>query len=135
MKEWHAKMSLDVTSLTTKNHCLYMNNERHILISSAAFAELRKDLINNIGLERMKGFLLRYGWELGQKDAQKVKNERHLTIHDKVLLGPLFHTKKGHTFVDDVRVEIDELNGNKFKEMSGTWHYSYEADENVKLFG
>src|SRR5690625_1994818 len=128
-------MSLKVTSLTTKDNCLYMNNERHILISSSAFAELRKDLINNIGLERMKGFLLRYGWELGQKDAQKIKNESNLNIREMVFLGPMLHTKKGHTYVDGVQVEIDEKNGNVFKQMSGTWHYSYEAEEHIKLFG
>src|SRR5699024_8683228 len=111
-------MNLELMNLTTENDVLYMNNERHILISSSAFGELRKDLINNIGLERMKGFLLRYGWELGQQDAEKIKNEKVLDIREMVALGPTLHTKKGHAYVVDVQIQLDETNDNSFIEMS-----------------
>jgi PucR family transcriptional regulator, purine catabolism regulatory protein len=35
------------------------------------FGSFRKDLINNIGLERTKGFMFHYGWDMEMQDAKK----------------------------------------------------------------
>ncbi|MGE7587660.1 XylR N-terminal domain-containing protein [Peribacillus sp. NPDC101480] len=50
---------------------IHLNDERMILTSSSIFGTLRKDLIENIGFERMKSFLIRYGWNIGVNDAKK----------------------------------------------------------------
>ena len=54
-----------------ENGAVYINDERIILTSISAFGTLRRDLINTIGTGRMKGFLIRYGKELGKEDGEK----------------------------------------------------------------
>ncbi len=65
------KLLFDHHIVSDHNGTIHMNNERIILLSSSAFGTFRKDLIENIGMDRMKGFLIRYGRDLGVKDAKK----------------------------------------------------------------
>ena len=46
---------------------------RKISITPEALFVLREGLIQNIGLERIKGFLVRFGWNLGLVDAEDAK--------------------------------------------------------------
>src|ERR1700748_544571 len=42
--------------------------DRQMVLSSAALGILRQQLARNIGIERIKGFLIRFGWEMGVND-------------------------------------------------------------------
>lgn len=50
------KTILEKLKLKLKNDLLYMGENRSIIVTTKSFSSLRKDLIRNIGLERMKGF-------------------------------------------------------------------------------
>ena len=73
-----------------QNGSIFIEDDRSILISISAFGTLRRNLIENIGLERMKGFLIRYGWELGQEDARKAKKKDFTTIKEAVDFGRFY---------------------------------------------
>lgn len=121
--------------MTIQDSCIFMEDDRHIFISISAFGELRKDLIDNIGMERMKGFLIRYGWELGKQDAIKVKDKGLHDMKEMIHYGPFLHTLKGHVKADAEIIEIDEHATPKFRQIAGTWKNSYEAVEHLRLFG
>ncbi|MBA4538018.1 XylR N-terminal domain-containing protein [Bacillus aquiflavi] len=108
---------------------LFLNNERVILISMDAFGMLRHDLIQNIGFERMKGFLIRYGRELGVNDAKKILSEHMSSLTDMIKAGPALHMMKGHADVKTTYLEIDteELGPVTSVCMEGIWRNSYEA--------
>lgn len=109
--------------------------ERQLLVATSAFGEIRKDLMNNIGIERTKGFLFRYGWGLGKRDALKVKDRSDMTLKEKILTGPLSHTKTGQVIAESTNLQLDEAELNTFVCMEGTWYKSYEAEQHVKKFG
>ena len=118
-----------------KNGSLFMDDDRSVLISISAFGTLRKNLIKNIGNERMKGFLIRYGWELGQEDAKKVLNKNLKTIKDAIEYGPILHKMRGNADIEVAKLDI-KLEGEKISvHMEGVWRVSYEAEEHVRQFG
>ena len=51
---------------------------RSLIVDVYAFGSFRKDLIHNIGLERTKGFMFRYGWNMGMQDAKECKENREI---------------------------------------------------------
>ncbi|WP_374723931.1 XylR N-terminal domain-containing protein [Calidifontibacillus erzurumensis] len=118
---------------------IFMDNERILLTPSSVFGTLRKELIDNIGIERVKGFLLRYGWNLGAYDAEKVlASNRFSSISEILRQGPIQHMEKGYTKVNTIRTDIewDELNQKvKTVYVEGEWLNSYEAEEHLRQFG
>src|SRR3954467_15284917 len=105
-------LHLDENLHVKKNGSLFMDNDRSILISISAFGTLRKNLIKNIGHERMKGFLIRYGWELGQEDAKKVLKKNLKTIKDAIEYGPILHKMRGNADIEVAKLEM-KLEGEK----------------------
>lgn len=116
---------------------IYLDGERIILTSSTVFGILRKDLMENISEERMKGFLIRYGWNLGKKDAQTVL-KKNLSFTEEILKqGPALHMMKGYTKVKRVHLQIGYDSDGLIDtvHVEGIWSGSYEAEEHVRQFG
>ncbi|NHC42984.1 PucR family transcriptional regulator [Bacillus sp. MM2020_1] len=107
-----------------------------ILVDVHAFGSLRKDLINNIGHDRAKGFLFRYGFDLGVRDAKECKeNEPHLTLNELIEYGPKIHSMKGFVYSKTTKLVIrNEENRLNFL-MESIWENSYEASEHYKQIG
>ncbi|MGJ9459820.1 XylR N-terminal domain-containing protein [Oceanobacillus sp. CF4.6] len=115
---------------------IYTEESRAILVPTSSFGILRKDLYTTIGKDRVKGFLIRYGSDLGRKDARiilkKFKDEPIKTIIKK---GPVYHQLHGHVIptVTDIKVED---HGDKISTyLEGIWEHSYEAEEHIEQFG
>lgn len=118
-----------------KNGSIFIDDDRSILISISAFSTLRRDLIKNIGRDRMKGFLNRYGWDLGGKDAEKALKLNLDTIEDTIYYGPAMHMMKGHVKAEPTKLEVERKNGKFSVHMEGTWEESYEAVGHLEQFG
>ncbi len=110
-----------------------MNSQPMILIPSSAFGALRRELIDTLGIQRAKGFLLRYGWDCGVSDGLHVKVRKWENPADIVLYGPEMHTANGHAQVKHTHCEVDFIKGTLHFE--GDWINSNEAEEHIKLFG
>ena len=128
-------LHLDENLHVKKNGSLFMDNDRSILISISAFGTLRKNLIKNIGNERMKGFLIRYGWELGQEDAKKVLKKNLNTMKDVIEYGPILHRMRGNAEIEVTKLEMKPSNDKISVHMEGVWRDSYEAEEHLRQFG
>ncbi|HEY4549734.1 MAG TPA: XylR N-terminal domain-containing protein [Bacillus sp. (in: firmicutes)] len=128
-------LHLDENLHVKKNGSLFMDNDRSILISISAFGTLRKNLIENIGNERMKGFLIRYGWELGQEDAKKVLKKNLNTMKDVIKYGPILHRMRGNAEIEVTKLEMKPSKEKISVHMEGVWRDSYEAEEHLRQFG
>jgi PucR family transcriptional regulator, purine catabolism regulatory protein len=120
-----------------ENGSVFIGDDRSIIISISAFGKLRKELIENIGTERMKGFLIRYGWELGQEDAEKVLKKELDSVEEMILYGPVLHKMQGNAMVEPSKLEVKTLNPKIAKHsihMEGIWRNSYEAEEHIRQF-
>ncbi len=109
-----------------------LNEKRMALMSVEALGFLRRDLVATLGMERAKGFLLRYGWTSGYNDGESIeKMYDWKSKKELILAGPAIHTLEGV-----VTAEPDEL---EFSDdqlyMSGYWRYSFEAEEHIRHFG
>jgi len=110
--------------------------ERRILTSSSAFGILRQELARNIGIERIKAFLLHFGWEMGVNDAKEAM-KKGMTLDELIKYGPILHIENGHIrgIKHDCTVKYDE-DGNVISVVgTGVWIDSYEAEEHVKRIG
>ncbi|WP_428912224.1 XylR N-terminal domain-containing protein [Niallia sp. Krafla_26] len=118
-----------------KNGSLYLGDDRSILISVSAFKTLRKNLIQNIGSERIKGFLFRHGWENGQEDAKKVLKKNLKDIKEAIYYGPILHRLRGNADIEVTGLKMKEENDKISIHMEGIWKNSYEAEEYIRGFG
>lgn len=120
-----------------KDGSLFLKNDRVIITSTNVFGELRADLSENIGDKRVKGFLLRYGWNLGKKDAEKIRKNSNLSLEQMLRQGPILHELQGYTKVQNTRFDIVFCKDGSIKNIhvEGIWFNSYEAEEYVKMKG
>ena len=108
--------------------------ERMVSIPAASIAMLRHELLETIGLERAKGFLLRYGWHTGAYDAEKVKELTWEDQREMLLSGPKMHTL--HGYIEEaytLKAEANFDKGSIYHE--AIWKNSYEAEEHIKRYG
>ncbi|MCQ6276141.1 XylR N-terminal domain-containing protein [Bacillus sp. V3B] len=113
----------------------YLFQNRSIIVDSHAFGSFRKDLIHNIGLERTKGFLFRYGWNMGVQDARECKKKKYNTIDELIEYGPMMHSMKGYVESKTLKLEYKQVNDGISLQMESTWKHSFEADEHLEQIG
>ena len=120
----------------TDDGLIYSEDSRAILVPTSSFGILRKDLYSNIGKERVKGFLIRYGSDLGRKDAKIIlKKFKDEPIEAIIKKGPVFHQLQGHV-IPTVTILKVEYQGDKVSAyIEGTWERSHEAEEHIEKFG
>ncbi|MCM3725016.1 XylR N-terminal domain-containing protein [Neobacillus cucumis] len=110
------------------------SQERLLSIPAAALGMLRHELLETIGSERTKGFLLRYGWHSGTYDAEKVTELSWKNKSELLIAGPKMHTLHGYIEeVEIVKAEADFYKGAMYHE--AIWKNSYEAEEHIKRYG
>jgi PucR family transcriptional regulator, purine catabolism regulatory protein len=126
----------DLLHIRQKDELWFANNERSVFVSTRAFGAMQRDLIENIGINRMKTFFFKYGYQLGVEDAQEVAKRDNLSLLKKIEYGPIIHSLKGYTkshiTEKDFEVEGNEIKSFRFK---GIWENSYEAEQHFKNFG
>lgn len=113
-----------------------LKQNRSIIVDAYAFGSLRKDLIGNIGMERTKGFLFRYGWNLGVQDAKECKNRNiYNSLNELIEYGPVLHSMKGYVTSKTLKLEIQKEDKVLDLVMESVWENSYEADEHLQQIG
>ena len=111
-----------------------LHGRRLVLHSSDALAQLRKDLVETVGLEPARRLFTRFGNFWGRADAAAMKRIfRWESIEDWLKAGPRMHTLQGVARVLvktlDVRPDAGRFH------MEVTWHDSAEADEQRLALG
>lgn len=109
--------------------------ERLLLIPTSSLGLLRNDLIESMGIESARRFLMRYGWDQGEKDAKYLQYSDGANLEDKIKYGPILHARKGHVQAQITSLSIKEKDNIKEIYMEGKWKYSYEVLEHIKRFG
>ncbi len=113
---------------------ILLEDQRYVLMGADALGTLKRDLTFALGLERTKGFMLRYGWHYGSDYAKKLKNMYpHTTKKEWFHLGPKIHSQTGSVYVTPSQIIYDEQKDFYYAE--GYWTDSYEAEQHLKYFG
>ena len=110
--------------------------DKKISTTSATFGLLRKELIENLGMNRAKSFLLRYGWNLGQAHAKDVLKAGG-TIKEMLEKAGELHFQTGQisNLISNRSIEMDEQGNLQSITAKGEWVDSFEVEEHVKNHG
>lgn len=105
-----------------------LHDKRMGLISVEALGILRSDLINTLGKERAKGFLMRYGWACGKRAAKSIQEKYEWeSLQELMLSGTAMHTLEG---IVTVEPDILEIDGNHLY-FTGYWKNSFEVEDHL----
>jgi len=113
---------------------IWLNEQRMLLIHSAVMGLLRNELIQTLGVERAKGFLMRFGYHTGWRDAELAKKVRpDMTAEEVFMAGPQLNAIKGMVKVVPISLEFDEDSHHFFG--SFDWYNSHEVETHLANFG
>ncbi|MCC4265989.1 sigma-54-dependent Fis family transcriptional regulator [Oceanimonas baumannii] len=113
---------------------IWFNEQRMLLIHAAVMGLLRKELIETLGVQRARRFLMRFGYHSGMKDAEIARKVRpHIAREECFMAGPQMHGIRGMVKVVPTRLELDMDLGHFHGEFD--WFNSYEADVHQHEFG
>ena len=113
---------------------IWLFGRRYLLMQGAAFGELRRDLIREIGLEKARGIYTSTGWHAGARLAEQVSQQWPEGDHGSLFsAGPRLNMLEGMVNVEPIRFEMDSSVGSFYAEMF--WHNSLEAQEHLAHHG
>lgn len=113
---------------------IWLDEQRMLLIHSAVMGLLRKELIQTMGIERAKGFLMRFGYHTGWRDAELAKKVRPDMTHEEAfMVGPQLHAIKGMVKVVPKALDFDVESGHFFAEFD--WYNSHEVEAHLANYG
>ncbi|SDH15301.1 V4R domain-containing protein [Alteribacillus persepolensis] len=122
----------NLMDINPRTGMITFNHKRMALVSVEALGLLRRDLINTLGMDRAKGFLMRYGWAWGAKDGESIASMYDWdNTKELMLAGPVLHTLEGVVTVEPETLDTshDSLH------FTGFWRSSFEAVEHVNHYG
>jgi hypothetical protein len=91
---------------------IWLEEQRMLLLQSAAMGSFRRELIEMLGVERAKGLFLRLGYQSGLTDAELARKLRpEGDAVEMFLTGPQLHSLKGMVKVTPLEMNIDIESG------------------------
>lgn len=112
---------------------IWLGDQRMLLIHLSALANLRRELVNSLGMPAARGLLTRMGYASGCKDAEFARHIRPGCDLNAFYVGPQMHALEGIVQVEPVRVEVDLETGHYYGEY--IWNSSSEVDAHMAAFG
>ncbi|WP_342387470.1 V4R domain-containing protein [Salinicoccus bachuensis] len=106
-----------------------------LVVTSRTFGLMRKVLIENLGQEKAKRFLLRFGKDLGEEKANELLTGPY-DLEGMVNEIPRMHIGLGHisNITREGQLSYSD-NVMKFSDLHGVWHDSFEVDMQLESFG
>lgn len=113
---------------------IWLESERMVLLHLSALSNLRRELIETVGIEAARRMLYRVGQVSGTLDASIARRAMpHAGPIEAFNAGPRLHAIEGMVVPEPVRVELDAETGFHIGEYF--WRYSAEADAHIAAFG
>ena len=114
---------------------IWLDEHRMLLLHTRALAELRKELLDSLGVQRARGLLIRMGFASGQRDGELAVKERRagMPVDQAFMLGPQLHTIEGAVLVEKISLELDMATKHFFGEF--LWTNSWECEAHIADFG
>lgn len=110
--------------------------DRKIITPASTFGVLRKQLVKNVGLERLRDILFHFGYETGAIDAKEALKTGK-SLESLVTHGPILHVENGQIegFEHECNFELDDEKKLISLTGQGEWYNSYEAREHLINLG
>ncbi len=113
---------------------IWLAGHRMVLLHLGGLANLRKELIQTIGVEQTRRVLKRAGYESGVRDATLARQVRpNATPFEQFSVGPQLHMLEGAVQVTPEFCDFDLEDGNHHGIFR--WDHSWEVESHVRDFG
>ncbi len=125
---------MDLIEFRKEEGEVYLKGQRSLILNVDALGTLRKDLIHNLGHDRAKAFLVRYGWQLGYNDGINLMRNHDLDNEEELFkAGSVLFSMEGFARVQNDIVIADKETNTFLKK--GKFFNSFEADQHLRHFG
>ena len=113
---------------------IWLNDERMVLMQTSVLGDLRRAVIEALGMEAAASLFRKTGWQQGVELADLVTKRFHQEdLTYALAAGPRLHTMEGYVKVTTKRFEFDVARGHYHGEFH--WHDSTEAAEHIRHHG
>jgi DNA-binding NtrC family response regulator len=111
-----------------------LRDQRMLLWDADAFGNLRKELIDNLGVEAARGILRRFGFANGYRDALSTRTMAEWPSDAEWWLTcPALQAHEGKVRPRVSTLEVDRAAGHFLLEVA--WENSYEASQHLRVEG
>ena len=118
---------------STTDGRIWLDDQRMLLVHASALGMLRKEMIENLGMDVARGFMTRMGYHAGISDARLARKIRtRYSIQDMFAVGPQMHCLEGIGMSQAVRMECDVDKGTHYGEF--LWTSPVEDEEHIRHF-
>ena len=118
---------------STSDGRIWLDDQRMLLVHAKALGALRKELIEHVGTDAARGFMMRMGYCAGVCDAQLARKVRiKASLNDMFAVGPQMHCLGGIGRSEVIRLTIDIERGIHYGEF--LWTSSVEDEEHMRHF-
>lgn len=125
--------NLSINFNSTEGEIL-LGQYRMLLLHTETFADLRKELIDSLGVDRARGLITRMGYASGQKDAALAKKLNPNASDDEIMsMGPELYKLQGAVKASAINVKINIMTGKFYGEY--LCQNSYEAKYHMNQYG
>ena len=97
---------------STRDGRIWLDEQRMLLMHASALGNLRREMIETLGLDVARGLMTRMGYHAGVRDAQMARRVRSKRARkDMFVVGPQMHCLEGIGLSEAVRLEFDVEQG------------------------
>ena len=116
----------------TKTGLTSFRNTRLVIYDANAIGLLRQNLIDALGWDRARAFLLRFGYQNGYSDFLQMRLNYEFESEMELLAsGPVIHTYEGIVQATPTEIRFDRNTGEFY--FTGVWKNSYEAEQHLSF--
>jgi PAS domain S-box-containing protein len=111
-----------------------LGSNRYVMLDAAAFGNMRRELIDNLGWEVTRGILERVGYQCGRHDARQMRKHCSWSSDEEWLRAGL----RLHYLEGMVKAQLDQLEINRNERkflIIGEWIDSFEAEQHLQQYG
>src|SRR5512138_2329249 len=124
----------DVFHVDASSGRISLGSNRYVMFDTAAIANMRRELVENLGWEVTRGILERIGYQCGRRDANQLKKRCAWPTDEEWLRAGLrLHYLEGMAKVHFDRLEFNRAKG--FIHATGEWFDSFEAEQHLQQYG
>ncbi len=113
---------------------IWLHEHRMLLMHAETYAQLRRELIDTLGMDRAKGLIMRMGYASGMSDCELSHISPEVTdIHEAFMAGPLLCTLEGGMKITVTKLDLDRKSGKTYVEAIA--QNSWESQAHLRHYG
>lgn len=113
---------------------IWLHEHRMLLVHVDTYGQLRRELIETLGMDRARGLIMRMGYASGVSDCELTHISPEVTnAHEAFMAGPLLYTLEGGMKITITKLDLDRKSGRAYVE--AICENSWESQAHLRHYG